>query len=155
MELPALVGQTIEKLGLLPVVGTTEGKGEEALRIAVKALVTLTGRLAEIRNAYGTGHGKEAGTTLLEPRHARLCVNAAATVAVFPVRESRRQEITLASSVRIERSGFSHSHRVADETLIGPRCVYPMAIARAHVLSGIGQSPTVCCIPPANSNPLL
>ena len=40
---------------------------------------------AELRNAYGTGHGKSKSQSgyLLEPRHARLAVGAAATLGVF------------------------------------------------------------------------
>jgi hypothetical protein len=82
-DLPALVSQTIDILGLFPPAGATTKMEGESLRIAVKALVTLTHRIAEVRNAYGTGHGKEADTTPIEPRYARLCVGAAATIVVF------------------------------------------------------------------------
>jgi hypothetical protein len=82
-DLPTLVSQTIDTLDLLPSTGTATKKGEKSFRIAIKALVTMTDRIAEVRNMYGTGHGKDAGAALLEPRHARLCASAAATVAVF------------------------------------------------------------------------
>jgi len=39
--------------------------------------------LAELRNAYGTGHGKGLGQTQLAPRHAALAVNASVTLATF------------------------------------------------------------------------
>lgn len=39
--------------------------------------------IAEIRNAYGTGHGREASFEGLEPRHACLLVGASITVAQF------------------------------------------------------------------------
>lgn len=39
--------------------------------------------IAELRNYYGTGHGKASGTSGLGPRHARLAVGAASTLAVF------------------------------------------------------------------------
>ena len=38
-------------------------------------------RLAELRNLYGTGHGKEAAAQMQKPRHARLAVGAASTLA--------------------------------------------------------------------------
>lgn len=33
--------------------------------------------VAELRNHYGTGHGKAAGTKGLQPRHAKLAVGGA------------------------------------------------------------------------------
>ena len=39
--------------------------------------------LAELRNLYGTGHGKDGKSKGLAARHAKLAVGAAATVAVF------------------------------------------------------------------------
>ena len=39
--------------------------------------------LAELRGLYGTGHGKHGKTSGLSPRHAKLAVGAAATLATF------------------------------------------------------------------------
>jgi hypothetical protein len=36
-----------------------------------------------MRNHYGTGHGKHAGTKGLQARHARLAVGAASALAAF------------------------------------------------------------------------
>ncbi|WP_354328249.1 abortive infection family protein [Variovorax atrisoli] len=36
-----------------------------------------------MRNHYGKGHGKAAGAKGLQPRHAKLAVGAASTLAVF------------------------------------------------------------------------
>jgi hypothetical protein len=47
------------------------------------ALATVSQSLAELRNLYGTGHGKGGRTKGLSPRHAKLAVGAAATLAVF------------------------------------------------------------------------
>lgn len=48
-------------------------------------MATLVQGAAELRNAYGTGHGKSKSQASyrLEPRHARLAVGAAATLGVF------------------------------------------------------------------------
>jgi hypothetical protein len=46
-------------------------------------LATITQGIAELRNQYGTGHGKAAGAKGLGPRHAKLAVGAASTLAVF------------------------------------------------------------------------
>jgi hypothetical protein len=39
--------------------------------------------IAELRNHYGTGHGKAAGAKGLSSRHAKLAVGAAASLAVW------------------------------------------------------------------------
>jgi hypothetical protein len=49
-------------------------------------LATLVQGSAELRNAYGTGHGRsqmQARRQRLTPRHARLAVGSAATLGVF------------------------------------------------------------------------
>lgn len=48
-------------------------------------LGTIIQGSAELRNAYGTGHGKSKSQAKsgLTPRHARLAVCAAATLGVF------------------------------------------------------------------------
>src|SRR5947209_5042830 len=46
-------------------------------------LATISQGLAELRNPFGTGHGKDAGSRGLNKRHARLAVGAATTLGVF------------------------------------------------------------------------
>lgn len=48
-------------------------------------LATLVQGSAELRNAYGTGHGRSRAHAKrrLTPRHARLAVGSAATLGVF------------------------------------------------------------------------
>ena len=43
----------------------------------------ITSKLAEMRNAYGSGHGKSASFTGLEVRHAKLAVGCSITFATF------------------------------------------------------------------------
>ena len=45
----------------------------------------ITNGIAELRNSYGTGHGKDAKSKGLSPRHAKLAVGAATTLAIFLV----------------------------------------------------------------------
>ena len=49
----------------------------------LKSLGTVSQSLAELRGQFGTGHGKDAKAKGLGPRHARLAVGAAGTLAVF------------------------------------------------------------------------
>ena len=83
MELPALVKATTKQLQLAPEDVPDSAKGAETIRVLLNSLGTVAGRLAELRNLYGTGHGKDASVRLLEPRHAKLAVGAAATLATF------------------------------------------------------------------------
>jgi hypothetical protein len=56
----------------------------EAHRAELAQLITLEVGTAELRNAYGTGHGRSGSTVSgLHPRHARLVVGASATLASF------------------------------------------------------------------------
>jgi hypothetical protein len=59
-------------------------RAAETIRRLLSNLATISNGLAELRNAYGTGHGRAAGSaTAIQPRHARLAVGAAATLATF------------------------------------------------------------------------
>jgi len=52
-------------------------KAAETIRALLGNLATVAQRMAELRNPYGTGHGKAAKASGLQPRHARLAVGAA------------------------------------------------------------------------------
>ncbi|MGH7284140.1 MAG: abortive infection family protein [Polyangiaceae bacterium] len=83
MELPALVKTTAKQLQLAPEDVPDSAKGAETIRILLNSLGTVTAKLAELRNLYGTGHGKNASVKVLHARHAKLAVGAAATLATF------------------------------------------------------------------------
>jgi abortive infection Abi-like protein len=57
-------------------------KGADAIRQILSGLSQIVGGTAELRNLYGTGHGRirRGGLT---PRHARLVVGAGATLSRF------------------------------------------------------------------------
>ncbi len=77
------VRQTADALSLTPEHISESAKGSETIKSILGSLSTITQGMAEIRNAYGTGHGKSAGTKGLGSRHARLVVGAASTLVVF------------------------------------------------------------------------
>ena len=56
--------------------------GDETIRRTLSNLVQIVVGVAEVRNLYGTGHGRYKSREL-EIAHVRLIVNAAATVATF------------------------------------------------------------------------
>jgi len=58
-------------------------KGAEIIKKILGNLTAITGNMAEIRNLYGTGHGKGKTYKGLSARHARLAVGASYTLATF------------------------------------------------------------------------
>lgn len=82
-DLPELVKMTIKELALAPNDIPDSAKAAETVKRLLNNLATITQGVAELRNQYGTGHGKAAGSKGLGPRHAKLAVGAASTLAVF------------------------------------------------------------------------
>lgn len=84
-DLPALVKKTTRALQLTPDDITDTAKAAETVKKMLNNLGTIVQGSAELRNAYGTGHGKSKAQarSRLKSRHARLAVGAAATLGVF------------------------------------------------------------------------
>lgn len=82
-DLVELVKVTRKALGLLPDDVTDAAKGADVIRRLLSNLGTIAQGLAELRNLYGTGHGRGSDARGLGPRHARLAVGAASTLATF------------------------------------------------------------------------
>jgi hypothetical protein len=82
-DLPALVKATIKALKIIPDNLVKSGGTEKTITVLLNNLSSIGHHLAELRNLYGTGHGKLTHHVGLEKRHARLAVGAAATLALF------------------------------------------------------------------------
>jgi hypothetical protein len=82
-DLPALVKTIIKSVQVLPAGTSAQSHSEETIAALLGSLGTVGHRLAELRNQFGTGHGKSTDHVGLQKRHARLAVGAAATLAVF------------------------------------------------------------------------
>lgn len=82
-DIGQLVKETRKALGLIPESVPNAAKGSESIRRLLSNLGNVAQGLGELRNLYGTGHGKGGGVRGLGPRHARLAVGAAATLATF------------------------------------------------------------------------
>ena len=89
-DVPKLVKETLKQLKLAPEdvrSPTSENenakKAVEAMRQMLQNLGAIAGRLAELRNAVGTGHGPDGRVRGPRPRHARLAVHAAAALITF------------------------------------------------------------------------
>ena len=84
-DLLALTRKTTKVLQLSADDVASTARAAETIKKMLMNMAMLVQGSAELRNAYGTGHGKsksQAGYRL-EPRHARLAVGAAATLGVF------------------------------------------------------------------------
>jgi hypothetical protein len=82
-DIPELVKLTAKELDLTPADIPEKAKASETIKRLLSNLASITQSVAELRNHYGTGHGKAAGAKGLQPRHAKLAVGAASTLAVF------------------------------------------------------------------------
>ena len=82
-DLPQLVKATSRELELTPGDIPEKAKAADTIKRLLSNLATITQGISELRNQYGTGHGKESNARGLTPRHAKLAVGAASTLAVF------------------------------------------------------------------------
>lgn len=85
LDIIQLVKLTSKELRLTPDDIEDEAKAAETIKRLLSNLAMITKGVAELRNKYGTGHGKAAKAKGLSPRHAKLAVGAASTLAVFLV----------------------------------------------------------------------
>lgn len=82
-DLLPLVRRALEELKLVPDGIPDQQKGAKSIKSLLGNLATLAQSLSELRNLYGTGHGKGSKRKGLSTRHARLAVGAASTLVVF------------------------------------------------------------------------
>ncbi len=88
-DLPQLVKLTCRELELTRSDIPDQARAAETIKRLLSNLATITQGIAELRNKYGTGHGREAREKGLSSRHAKLAVGAASTLAVFLVETHR------------------------------------------------------------------
>lgn len=82
-DLPRLVKEAGRALKVTPEDIPDSARAADSIRKTLGSLGGVVAGIAELRNAYGTGHGRPLGSSGLHPRHARLAVGAASTLAVF------------------------------------------------------------------------
>lgn len=78
-----LTGETLSLLNLTPKSIPSTDPVSKNIRAVLGNLRGITTKLAEIRNPYGSGHGKSASFTGLETRHAKLAVGCSITFVTF------------------------------------------------------------------------
>ena len=82
-DLPKLVKLTLKELNLMPESIQDSAKGSDIIKRILSNLSSVLQGIGELRNKYGTGHGKEGSAKGLSPRHARLVAGATATIVHF------------------------------------------------------------------------
>jgi hypothetical protein len=92
-DIGSLVKETRKSLGLIPDAIPNSAKGSEIIRRLLSNLGNVAQSLGELRNLYGTGHGKHGRAKGLNPRHARLAAGAAATLALFLLETHKERTI--------------------------------------------------------------
>lgn len=82
-DLGKLMKETAKLLKLTPTDIPNETKAASSIKQILGSLSSVVQGIAEVRNEYGSGHGKDGKFKGLQPRHAKLAVGAASTLAVY------------------------------------------------------------------------
>lgn len=82
-DIPKLTKAAFNALKLLPDDVSEQARGAEVIKRLLSNLASVAGGLGELRNLYGTWHGKHGKSDGLQPRYAKLAVGAAATLTTF------------------------------------------------------------------------
>ncbi|MEI9945806.1 MAG: abortive infection family protein [Chitinophagaceae bacterium] len=82
-DLMLLIRKTNKSLKLSPEDIPDDRKASETIKGILRSLTTVVQGIAELRNEYGSGHGKSSKFIGLGSRHAKLAVGAATTLAIF------------------------------------------------------------------------
>lgn len=82
-DLSILTNKTLDLLKLTPKTIDGNSPVSSQLKAICGNLRGIVTKIAEIRNVYGSGHGKGDGFKGLEARHARLAVDCSATFCEF------------------------------------------------------------------------
>ncbi len=82
-DVPQLADKTLSALNLLPSGVQSTDRGADAIKAILGNLRAIPSKLAELRNPFGSGHGKSASFQGLEVRHAKLAVGSSITFVDF------------------------------------------------------------------------
>ena len=83
LDMPALIKAAQKHLKLIPDEVVNANKANDTVKRTLNNLGQIVIGISELRNSYGTGHGKLKNNSGLKDYHARLAVNAGVTLAQF------------------------------------------------------------------------
>ena len=82
-DMTRLVDETFKLFGIMPKQISDDIKGAKSIKQVLGNLKATAQGISELRNLYGSGHGKSSSFTGLEPRHASLAVGSSVTLVRF------------------------------------------------------------------------
>lgn len=82
-DVPQLTNKMMGALNLLPVNIQEADQGADVIKAVLGNLRPISTKLAEIRNPFGSGHGKRASFQGLKECHAKLAVGSSITFDDF------------------------------------------------------------------------
>lgn len=82
-DLTKLMKETTKLLKLTPDDIPNEIKAAGSIKQILGSLSAVVQGIGEVRNEYGSGHGKDGRFIGMQPRHAKLAVGAASTLAIY------------------------------------------------------------------------
>lgn len=82
-KFPELVKKTNAYLGLLPQNVSQGKRGAETIKSILGSVANIANKLDELRNLYGSGHGKAKSYKGLTKRHATMVVNLTSSLILF------------------------------------------------------------------------
>ena len=81
--LPQLLKATTKSLDFMPKEAGDPEKVEKAIKQLLGGIASIVQGVGELRNGYGTGHGKDADFKGLEIKYAKLLVGVVSEIAIF------------------------------------------------------------------------
>lgn len=90
----SIIAKTADALNLLPANRQETDQGVDAIKAVLGNLRAIPSKLAEIRNPFGSGHGKSASFQGLEERHDKLAVESSITFVDFIWSTHEKQQKT-------------------------------------------------------------
>lgn len=94
LELPKLVKETCKVLKLTPDDIPNDAKAADTIKRILSNFSSIAQGIAELRNIYGTGHGKIGKKGGPTSRHAKLAAGAASTMVIFLFETFKQRAIT-------------------------------------------------------------
>lgn len=92
LDLLQLFKFTTKHLNLRPEGIQNDVKAAKSIKTILGSLTAVVQGIGELRNQYGSGHGKRANFRGLTSRHAKLSVGSATTLAVFLIETHRQRQ---------------------------------------------------------------
>lgn len=82
-DIGRLLKETTSILNIKPRMANDPDKAEKSIKQILGGMASTIQGIAELRNAYGSGHGKEPDFVGLEPKYAKLIVGIVAEFVIF------------------------------------------------------------------------